>query len=246
MESSASLPPSTVAETDQNIPCGGVAEENGNENHPPAGELPQSTDTVNIDGNGIEHQQIASLEIRPSESDTTNASTTLTLPETQGTEQQAIQPSQQTQVPQQLHDQRSQQQEQQQQQRQQQPQAQQEPEREVVLPATDTSMSSQKPMFVLRPVNKYIDIVCICISVLAYLLETTLNAALAIFGIGVGVGLVLGDSFRATLPLLPAVQASQQQQQQTAAATNINANSTMTASGVQEMPRGVPNSLPAQ
>lgn len=242
MESSASLPPSTAAETDQNIPCGGVAEESGNENHPSEGELPPSTDTVNNDGNGIEHHQTVSLEIRPSESDTTNASTTPTLPETQGTEQQANQSSQQTQVPQQLHNQRSQQQEQQQQQ--QQPQAQQEPEREVVLPATDTSMSSQKPMFVLRPVHKYIDIVCICISVLAYLLETTLNAALAIFGIGVGVGLVLGDSFRATLPLLPAVQASQQQQ--TAATTNINANSTMTASGVQEMSRSVPNSLPAQ
>ena len=51
-----------------------------------------------------------------------------------------------------------------------------------------------------------VDLVCIALSVVAYLLETTMNAALAIFGIGVGVGLVLGDSFRAALPLLPAVQ----------------------------------------
>mmetsp|Transcript_19546 Transcript_19546/g.48682 ORF Transcript_19546/g.48682 Transcript_19546/m.48682 type:complete len:190 (+) Transcript_19546:209-778(+) len=110
-------------------------------------------------------------------------------------------------------------------------------EEEVVIPATTTSLS-RKSLFVLRPVHKYVDLVCICISVLAYLLETTMNAALAIFGIGVGVGLVLGDSFRAALPLLPAVQSQQQQQQ---GVTNV------TQGGIEiQMPRTVPNLLPAQ
>jgi len=109
-------------------------------------------------------------------------------------------------------------------------------EEEVVIPATTTSLS-RKSLFVLRPVHKYVDLVCICISVLAYLLETTMNAALAIFGIGVGVGLVLGDSFRAALPLLPAVQSQQQQQ----GVTNA------TQGGIEiQMPRTVPNLLPAQ
>ena len=111
-------------------------------------------------------------------------------------------------------------------------------EEEVVIPATTTSLS-RKSLFVLRPVHKYVDLVCICISVLAYLLETTMNAALAIFGIGVGVGLVLGDSFRAALPLLPAVQSQHQQQQQ--GVTNA------TQGGIEiQMPRTVPNLLPAQ
>eukprot|EP00531_Pseudo-nitzschia_arenysensis_P013663 CAMPEP_0116137300 /NCGR_PEP_ID=MMETSP0329-20121206/12178_1 /TAXON_ID=697910 /ORGANISM="Pseudo-nitzschia arenysensis, Strain B593" /LENGTH=199 /DNA_ID=CAMNT_0003632213 /DNA_START=239 /DNA_END=838 /DNA_ORIENTATION=- len=110
-------------------------------------------------------------------------------------------------------------------------------EEEVVIPATTTSFS-RKSLFVLRPVHKYVDLVCICISVLAYLLETTMNAALAIFGIGVGVGLVLGDSFRAALPLLPAVQSQQQHQQ---GATNTTQGPIEIA-----MPRSVPNLLPAQ
>jgi hypothetical protein len=74
--------------------------------------------------------------------------------------------------------------------------------------------SSSSCLLVLRPVHRYADLVCIALSVLAYLLETTLNAALAIFGIGVGVGLVLGDSFRAALPLMPAHHAHHQQQHQ--------------------------------
>eukprot|EP00536_Pseudo-nitzschia_multiseries_P005395 jgi/Psemu1/12487/gm1.12487_g len=128
-----------------------------------------------------------------------------------------------------------------------------EAERETVLPATTESLS-RKSLLVLRPVHKYVDLVCICLSVVAYLLETTMNAALAIFGIGVGVGLVLGDSFRAALPLLPSVQAQQQQQhqqhhhqqqhQQTAAA---GANGTAAPSEHEVfLPRDVPNLLPAQ
>lgn len=117
----------------------------------------------------------------------------------------------------------------------------QEPEREVVMPATTTTMS-QKSLFVLRPVHRYVDLVCIGLSVLAYLLETTMNAALAIFGIGVGVGLVLGDSFRAALPLLPSVQVPQQQQQST-----DMANVTAAQAGNEVVdPRSVPNLLPAQ
>ena len=117
-----------------------------------------------------------------------------------------------------------------------------EEEPEVVLPATITSLS-RKSLFVLRPVHRYVDLVCISLSVLAYLLETTMNAALAIFGIGVGVGLVLGDSFRAALPLLPSVQS--QQQQQGMAVANA---STMAAQAGNEimMPRSVSNLLPAQ
>lgn len=121
----------------------------------------------------------------------------------------------------------------------------QEAEREVVLPATTTTMA-QKSLFVLRPVQRYQDLVCIGLSVMAYLLETTMNAALAIFGIGVGVGLVLGDSFRAALPLLPSVQASQQQQTQQSGSM---ANSTMgdTAATLELLDsRRVPNLLPAQ
>ena len=102
-------------------------------------------------------------------------------------------------------------------------------EREIVLPATNTTMS-QKSLFVLRPVvHRYADLVCIGISVLAYLLETTMNAALAIFGIGVGVGLVLGDSFRAALPLMPAVQVPQQQQQSMAMANATTTATTATS-----------------
>lgn len=116
----------------------------------------------------------------------------------------------------------------------------QEVEREIVLPATNTTMS-QKSLFVLRPVHRYADLVCIGLSVLAYLLETTMNAALAIFGIGVGVGLVLGDSFRAALPLMPAVQVPQQQHNM------ANATTTATEGGGQIfVPRNVPNLLPAQ
>lgn len=118
---------------------------------------------------------------------------------------------------------------------------QQQQEEDVVIPATTTSFS-RKSLFVLRPVHKYVDLVCICISVLAYLLETTMNAALAIFGIGVGVGLVLGDSFRAALPLLPAVQSQQQQQQGTGATTNTTQGGPIEIG----MPRTAPNLLPAQ
>lgn len=129
---------------------------------------------------------------------------------------------------------------QQQQQRQQDAPRQQEgEEREIVIPATSTSMS-RKSLFVLRPIHKYADLVCIGISVLAYLLETTMNAALAIFGIGVGVGLVLGDSFRATLPLLPSAQGQQQQQQQ------MMTNATTPAGAQAGIPAAVPNLLPAQ
>lgn len=109
-------------------------------------------------------------------------------------------------------------------------------EEEVVLPATSSSLV-RKSLFVLRPVHRYVDLVCICLSVVAYLLETTMNAALAIFGIGVGVGLVLGDSFRAAIPLLPAVQSQQSQQQQ---------QGTTTAQAEIMNPRVVPNLLPAQ
>ena len=116
-----------------------------------------------------------------------------------------------------------------------------EDEPEVVLPATSTTMS-RKALFVLRPVHKYLDLVCIALSVVAYLFETTMNAALAIFGIGVGVGLVLGDSFRAALPLLPAVQSQQQQHQQQQQGMGMS-NTTM---GTPEVPRSVPNLLPAQ
>lgn len=121
-------------------------------------------------------------------------------------------------------------------------------EPEVVLPATNTTMS-RKSLFVLRPVHRYVDLVCIGLSVLAYLLETTMNAALAIFGIGVGVGLVLGDSFRAALPMLPSVQLShQQQQQQNTAIANTATMAATTAQAGSEllMPRSVSNLLPAQ
>lgn len=113
-------------------------------------------------------------------------------------------------------------------------------DREIVIPATSTSMS-RKSLFVLRPIHKYADLVCIGISVLAYLLETTMNAALAIFGIGVGVGLVLGDSFRATLPLLPSAQGQQQQQQQ-----QMMTNATTHAGAQDGIPVAVPDLLPAQ
>lgn len=121
-----------------------------------------------------------------------------------------------------------------------------EAELDLVQPATNTTMS-QKSLFVLRPVHRYVDLVCISLSVLAYLLETTMNAALAIFGIGVGVGLVLGDSFRATLPLLPSVQASRQQQQQTQQSSALpnNAMEGAASHGLIAQ-RSVPNTLPAQ
>jgi hypothetical protein len=122
---------------------------------------------------------------------------------------------------------------------------QQETEREVVLPATTTTMS-RKALFVLRPVHRYVDLVCIGLSVLAYLLETTMNAALAIFGIGVGVGLVLGDSFRAALPMLPSAQAAQQQQQQGTAMTNSATMAGAQAGNEIISPPIVPNLLPAQ
>jgi hypothetical protein len=52
-------------------------------------------------------------------------------------------------------------------------------------------------------VNKYLDLT-IGITILAHFLETTLhaalNAAITIFGLGVGVGLILGDSCRAAVP----------------------------------------------
>jgi hypothetical protein len=121
---------------------------------------------------------------------------------------------------------------------------QEQPEREVVLPATTTTMSSQKSLFVLRPVHRYVDLVCIGLSVLAYLLETTMNAALAIFGIGVGVGLVLGDSFRAALPLLPSVQVPQHQQHQQGTSMTNTATTMATQAG-NEL-RSVSNLLPAQ
>lgn len=115
-----------------------------------------------------------------------------------------------------------------------------EDEPEVVLPATSTT-TSRKALFVFRPVHKYLDLVCIALSVVAYLFETTMNAALAIFGIGVGVGLVLGDSCRAALPLLPAVQQQQQHHQQQQGMGMPN-----TTMGTPEVPRSVPNLLPAQ
>eukprot|EP00535_Pseudo-nitzschia_heimii_P005333 CAMPEP_0197179190 /NCGR_PEP_ID=MMETSP1423-20130617/4229_1 /TAXON_ID=476441 /ORGANISM="Pseudo-nitzschia heimii, Strain UNC1101" /LENGTH=223 /DNA_ID=CAMNT_0042629071 /DNA_START=201 /DNA_END=872 /DNA_ORIENTATION=+ len=125
-----------------------------------------------------------------------------------------------------------------------------EAEQDVIQPATSTTMS-QKSLFVLRPVHRYVDLVCIGLSVLAYLLETTMNAALAIFGIGVGVGLVLGDSFRATLPLLPSVQASQQQQQhqhQQAQQSTVAPNRPVEEMASHELidRRSVSNLLPAQ
>jgi len=116
----------------------------------------------------------------------------------------------------------------------------QESEPEIVLPATSSTFS-QKTLFVLRPVHRYLDLVCICLSVLAYLLETTMNAALAIFGIGVGVGLVLGDSFRAAIPMLPSVQMPQQQQQQSVTVSNATQATTEIIT-----PPSVPNLLPAQ
>jgi hypothetical protein len=58
--------------------------------------------------------------------------------------------------------------------------------------------------FKLASVNKYLDMT-IGITILAHFLETTLhaalNAAITIFGIGVGVGLILGDSCRAAAVL---------------------------------------------
>jgi hypothetical protein len=91
--------------------------------------------------------------------------------------------------------------------------------RDIELPRSQSQQQQQQQksascLLVLRPVHRYADLVCIALSALAYLLETTLNAALAIFGIGVGVGLVLGDSFRAALPLMPAHHAQHQQQLQ--------------------------------
>jgi hypothetical protein len=95
--------------------------------------------------------------------------------------------------------------------------------RDIELPLSQSQQQQQQQqqqqksascLLVLRPAHRYVDLVCIALSVLAYLLETTLNAALAIFGIGVGVGLVLGDSFRAALPLMPAHHAQHQQQLQ--------------------------------
>jgi len=68
-----------------------------------------------------------------------------------------------------------------------------------------------------------------------------MNAALAIFGIGVGVGLVLGDSFRAAIPMLPSVQMPQQQQQQSVAVSNATQATTEIIA-----PPNVPNLLPAQ
>jgi len=123
--------------------------------------------------------------------------------------------------------------------------AEEEEEPDVFQPATNTTMS-QKSLFVLRPIHRYVDLVCIGLSVLAHLLETTMNAALAIFGIGVGVGLVLGDSFRATLPLLPSVQASQQQQHTHQTTTPPNTTAEDTALNEFIALRSVSNLLPAQ
>jgi len=104
--------------------------------------------------------------------------------------------------------------------RQQQQQQQQHQQLEILPPQQQQQQQQQqtkdKLVLGLRPVHRYADLVCIGLSLLAYLLETTLNAALAIFGIGVGVGLVLGDSFRAALPLMPAHNNNNQHRHQTA------------------------------
>jgi hypothetical protein len=53
----------------------------------------------------------------------------------------------------------------------------------------------------LRPVHKHCGLKCIGMSIVVFLLESILNAALAVFGIGVGVGLILGDTLREGIPL---------------------------------------------
>ena len=52
----------------------------------------------------------------------------------------------------------------------------------------------------LKPHPKFYLDITLGLTVLAHLLETTLHAVVAIFGIGVGVGLILGDSFRSNIP----------------------------------------------
>jgi hypothetical protein len=51
----------------------------------------------------------------------------------------------------------------------------------------------------LKPSRKYYLDITFGLVILVHLLETTMHAIVAIFGVGVGVGLILGDSFRATV-----------------------------------------------
>jgi hypothetical protein len=82
--------------------------------------------------------------------------------------------------------------------------------------------------FKLASVNKYLDIT-IGITILAHFLETTLhaalNAAITIFGIGVGVGLILGDSCRAA-----AVLASSNHHHQSLAGVSSSSSSSSSSS----------------
>jgi hypothetical protein len=52
----------------------------------------------------------------------------------------------------------------------------------------------------LKPPRKFYVDITLGLTILTQLLETTLHVVVAIFGIGVGVGLILGDSFRSTVP----------------------------------------------
>jgi hypothetical protein len=76
------------------------------------------------------------------------------------------------------------------------PQQQQEP----LASSSFHSIPSRRQSSVLKPSRIYYLDITFGLAILVHLLEVTLHAIVAIFGIGVGVGLILGDTVRTSVP----------------------------------------------
>ncbi|KAG7342850.1 hypothetical protein IV203_020794 [Nitzschia inconspicua] len=63
---------------------------------------------------------------------------------------------------------------------------------------TPSRHTLQQSTMLMKPSRKFYLDMTVGLAILVHLLETTLHVMVAIFGIGVGVGLILGDSFRAS------------------------------------------------
>jgi hypothetical protein len=90
--------------------------------------------------------------------------------------------------------------------------------------------------------KKYLDIT-LGLTILAHLLETTLHAVVAIFGIGVGVGLILGDTFRSNIP---AVTLTVDGRSRSSNDGNAAMRTSPSASSIESPTFNVPNNLPPQ
>lgn len=62
------------------------------------------------------------------------------------------------------------------------------------------SIPSLRQSSVLKPSRIYYLDITFGLAILVHLLEVTLHAIVAVFGIGVGVGLILGDTVRTSVP----------------------------------------------